>query len=144
MSISANKEVVLQRWYRELWDAWNIAAADDLFTEDYRLHLSGLPAPADKEASKQIVAMFSAAFPDLRHTVDEMIAEGNTVAARWTVEGTHRGDFQGIPATGRQVKLSGTTVHHMADGKIEETWLTVDNLDLQQQLGAIPRAGQAA
>ena len=60
MSISANKEVVLQRWYRELWDAWNIAAADDLFTEDYRLHLSGLPAPADKEASKQIVAMFSA------------------------------------------------------------------------------------
>ena len=144
MSISANKEVVLQRWYRELWDAWNIAAADDLFTEDYRLHLSGLPAPADKEASKQIVAMFSAAFPDLRHTVDEMIAEGNTVAARWTVEGTHRGDFQGIPATGRQVKLSGTTVHHIADGKIEETWLTVDNLDLLQQLGAIPRAGQAA
>ena len=144
MSISTHKEIVLQRWYQQLWDKWNLAMADDLFTGDYRLHLSGVSAPADKETTKQIVAMFSAAFPDLRHTVDEMIAEGNTVAARWTVEGTHRGDFQGIPATGRQVRLSGTTVHHMADGKINETWLTVDNLDLLQQLGAIPRAGQAA
>ena len=144
MSISTHKEIVLQRWYHELWDKWNLAMADDLFTADYRLHLSGVPAPADKGTTKQIVAMFSAAFPDLRHTVDEMIAEGNTVAARWTVEGTHRGDFQGVSATGRQVRLSGTTVHHMADGKIKETWLTVDNLDLLQQLGAIPRAGQAA
>jgi predicted ester cyclase len=73
-----------------------------------------------------------------------MIEEGDTVAARWTVDGTHRGDFQGIAATGRKVRLSGTTIHHMADGKIKETWLTVDNLDLLQQLGAIPRGGQAA
>jgi len=144
MSIGANKETVLRKWYQELWDKWNLAIADDLFTADYCLHLSGVPAPADRNTTKQIVAMFSAAFPDLRHTVDEMIAEGDTVAARWIVEGTHRGDFQGIPATGRQVKLSGTTVHHLKEGKITETWLTVDNLDLLQQLGAIPRAGQAA
>jgi steroid delta-isomerase-like uncharacterized protein len=144
MSTGSNKEVVLQRWYRELWDTWNIAVADDLLTEDYRLHLSGVPAAADRDFTKQIVAMFSAAFPDLRHTVDEMIAEGDTVAARWTVEGTHRGDFQGIPPTGRPIRVSGTTVHHLADGKIKETWLTLDNLDLLQQLGAMPRAGHAA
>ena len=144
MSIDENKKTVLRQWYQELWDKWNLVIADDLFTPDYRLHLSGVPAPADRDTAKQIVAMFSVAFPDLRHTVDEMIAEGDTVAARWSVEGTHRGDFQGIPATSRQVKLSGTTVHHLADGKIKETWLTVDNLDLLQQLGAIPRAGQAA
>ncbi len=144
MSMSANKEVVRHKWYEELWDKWNLAMADDLFAPDYRLHLSGVPAPADGDTTKQIIGMFSAAFPDLRHTVDEMIGEGDTVAARWTVEGTHRGDFQGIPATGRQVRLSGTTVHHLAEGKIKETWLTVDNLDLLQQLGAIPRAGQAA
>jgi steroid delta-isomerase-like uncharacterized protein len=144
MSTSTNKEIVLHKWYQELWDKWNLAMADDLFTDDYRLHLSGVPAPADRATAKQIVAMFSMAFPDLRHTVDEMIAEGNTVAARWTVQGTHRGDFQGIATTGRQIKLSGTTVHHMADGKITETWLTVDNLDLLQQLGVIPRTGQAA
>jgi steroid delta-isomerase-like uncharacterized protein len=143
MSTELNKSIVARGWYEELWDKWNLAMADELFTADYRLHLSGVPAPADKATTKQIVAMFRAAFPDMRHTVDEMIAEGNTVAARWTVEGTHRGDFQGIAATGRQIKLSGTTVHHMADGKIAETWLTVDNLDLLQQLGAIPSATQA-
>ena len=107
MSISANKEVVLQRWYRELWDEWKLAVADDLFTEDYRLHLSGVPAAADRDTTKHIVAMFGAAFPDLRRTVHEMIAEGNTVAARWTVEGTHRGDFQGSPPSGRQRPLEG-------------------------------------
>ena len=93
MSIEANKNTVLSQWYRELWDKWNLAMADELFTADYRLHLSGVPAPADRATTKQIVAMFSAAFPDMRHTVDEMIGEGNTVAARWTVEATHRGDF---------------------------------------------------
>jgi steroid delta-isomerase-like uncharacterized protein len=144
MTTSENKEVVRQWWYQELWDNWNVTAADRLFTADYLLHLSGLPAPADRESAKQIVTMFSVAFPDLRHSVDEMIAEGDTVAARWTVEGTHRGEFQGIAATGKRVKLSGTTVHHMVEGKIQETWLTVDNLDLLQQLGAIPRQGQAA
>ena len=141
---NANKDIVRRQWYDELWDKWNVAIADELFTTDYRLHLSGVPAPADRATTKQIVAMFGGSFPDMKHTVDEMIAEGNTVAARWTVDGTHRGDFQGIAATGRKVRLSGTTIHHMADGRIKETWLTVDNLDLLQQLGAIPRGGQAA
>ena len=87
------------------------------------------------------MAMFSTAFPDLKHTVDEMISEGNSVAARWTVRGTHRGAFQGIVPAGRQIVLSGTTVHHMSDGRIVETWLTMDNLDLLQQLGAVPKPG---
>lgn len=53
MSISTHKDIVLQRWYQELWDKWNLAIADDLFTADYRLHLSGVPAPADKETAGQ-------------------------------------------------------------------------------------------
>jgi steroid delta-isomerase-like uncharacterized protein len=98
------------------------------------------PTPLNRDATKQVVGMFSTAFPDLEHTVDEMIAEGTTVAARWTVRGTHRGDFQRIAPTGKPVNLSGTTVHHMTDGKISETWLTLDNLELLQQLGAVPQA----
>ena len=96
----------------------------------------------NREGTKQVVKMFSASFPDLRHTVDEIIGEGNTVAARWTVRGTHRGEFQGIPASGRSVRLSGTTVHHLAGGKIVETWLTFDNQELLQQLGAVPQTSQ--
>jgi steroid delta-isomerase-like uncharacterized protein len=141
---NANKDIVRRQWYDELWDKWNVSIADELFTTDYRLHLSGVPAPADTATTKQIVAMFSSAFPDLCHSVDEMIAEGDTIAARWTVTGTHTGEFQGIAATGKPIKLSGITVHHMKDGRISETWLVVDNLELMQQIGAIPQAGRAA
>ncbi len=139
MSSQHNKDAVLRGWYEELWNRWNIAVADDLFTSDYLIHLPGVPEPMDRSGAKQVVQMFSIAFPDLKHTVDEMIAEGESVAARWTVRGTHQGDFQGIAPTGKPVRLSGTTVHHMTDGKIVETWLAFDSLDLLQQLGAVPR-----
>jgi steroid delta-isomerase-like uncharacterized protein len=138
MSTTENKDLVLRKWYKELWDNWNISLADELFTTEYRLHVSGIPTPLNREAAKEVIAMFSTAFPDLRHTIDEMIAEGSTVAARWTVNGTHRGNFQGMAPTGRSVSMSGTTVHHLAAGKISETWLTLDNLELLKQLGAAP------
>ena len=140
MSTSEKKEIVRRQWYQELWNNWKISVADDLFTTDYVLHLPGSP-PINRDGAKQVVAMFSTAFPDLKHTVDEMISEGNAVAARWTVRGTHRGAFQGIVPAGKQIVLSGTTVHHMADGRIVETWLTMDNLDLLQQLGAVTKPG---
>ena len=97
----------------------------------------------NREAAKQVIKMFSVAFPDLQHAIDEMIAEGNTVAARWAVSGTHRGEFQGTSPTGKRIALSGTTVHHMTDGKISETWLTMDNLELLQKLGAVSTPGNA-
>jgi steroid delta-isomerase-like uncharacterized protein len=133
-----NKDIVLRYWYQELWDNRNIAAADDLLTDDYRLHAPGVPVPLDRETTKQVVAMYGTSFPDLKHTVDEVIAEGDTVAARWTVRGTHRGEFQGIPASGKHVTLSGNTVHRLKDGKLRETCLSFDSMELLQQLGAVP------
>jgi len=138
MAASDNKDIVLRQWYRELWDGGNLGVADELFTADYRLHVSGNPAPIGREIVTHVVSAFRAAFPDLTHTVDELIGEGTGVAARWTLQGTHRGEFQGLVATGRSIRLSGTTIHHFADGKIVETWLTLDNLELLQQLGAVP------
>ncbi len=140
---ATNKDIVLHHWYQELWDKWNIAVADELFTADYLLHLPGSPAPVDRDSTKQVVQMFSVAFPDLQHTIDELIAEDDVVAARWTVTGTHQGDFQGIAPTGKTVTLSGMTVHHMADGRISETWLMFDTMELLQQLDAAPRLAQA-
>ena len=87
--------------------------------------------------------MFGRAFPDLQHTVEEIIAEGNAVAARWTTHGTHTGTFQGIAPTGRRVTTSGVTVHHLREGRIAETWLAFDNLSFLQQLGAVPHGAQA-
>jgi steroid delta-isomerase-like uncharacterized protein len=113
--------------------------ADELFTADYRLHQPGVPEAMNRDATKHVEKMFGASFPDLRHTVDEINAEGDTVAARWTVHGTHKGDFQGISPTGARISLSGTTVHHMANGRIVETWLTFDSQELLQQLSAVPQ-----
>ena len=138
-----NKDVVLRLWYQELWDNWNLGVADDLLTDDYHLHTPGVPVPLDRETTKQVVAMYGASFPDLKHTVDEMIVEGDTVGARWTVRGTHRGEFQGIPATGKAVNLSGVTFHHLRGGKISETWLSFDTAVLLQQIGAVPAVAKA-
>ena len=137
---TTNKDIVLHGWYQELWDKWNVSMADELFTPDYRLHLPGNPTPLDKESAKHVVTMFSKAFPDLQHTVDEIVSENTTVAARWTVSGTHRGDFQGLAPTNKPVRLSGVTVHHLVDGQIAETWLVFDTMDLLQQLGAVPQS----
>jgi steroid delta-isomerase-like uncharacterized protein len=138
-----NKELVVRLWYEELWNKWNLSAADELFSADYQLHIPGIPVPLDRNGAKQVVTMFSGSFPDLTHTVDEVIAEGNTVAARWTVTGTHRGEFQGIPASGKCVQLSGITVHHLADGRVRETWLAFDAATLLQQIGTSAAAATA-
>ncbi len=68
MPMSENKDIVRRQWYDELWNNWNIGAADDLFTADYVLHLPGSP-PINRDGAKQVVAMFGAAFPDLKHVV---------------------------------------------------------------------------
>lgn len=140
---TSNKDVVLRYWYQELWDNWNIAVADDHLTDDYHLHAPGVPVPLNRDTTKQVVSMYGTAFPDLKHTVDELIVEGDTVAARWTVRGTHKGDFQGIPATGKSVRLSGITVHHLREGRLRETWLVYDNMELLQQIGAVPAVAKA-
>jgi len=142
MPATDNKAVVRQGWYEELWNHWSVDTADRLFTSDYQLHLAGSPTPLDRAATKEAVAMFGRAFPDLKHTVEEMIAEGDTVAARWTVHGTHTGAFQGLTPTGNPVTNTGITVHHLRDGCISETWLAYDNLSFLQQLGPVRQGAQ--
>jgi len=143
MSSTENKQLVQRQWYEELWNHWNVDAADALFTPDYRLHLAGSPAPLDRTATKEAVAMFGRAFPDLHHTVDEIVSEGNTVVARWTVGATHPGISRGFPPTRRAVTNTGITLHHIRNGQIAETWLAYDNLSFLQQLGPLAPAGKA-
>ena len=79
-----------------------------------------------------------AAFPDLHSTVEYLIAEGDMVVSRFTMRGTHQGEFIGIPPTGKQVKVTGMVIHRFADGKIVEYWVKWDVLGMMQQLGVIP------
>ena len=104
-------------------------------------HVPAATGPLDLEvldARRQFTAPFVEAFPDLRLTVENIFSEGDTVAARVAFRGTHRGEFQGIPPTGKEVAFTSIEVNRVRDGKVEEHWVELDLLGLMQQLGAIP------
>lgn len=88
------------------------------------------------------VAELRAAFPDLRVTIEDLLATGDRVARRFTLRGTHRGPFMGFPATGRAVSATGITIDRLADGKLAESWVCFDALGLLRQLGAVPTLGR--
>ena len=142
MSTDENKALV-RRAYEELVNRGNLAHIEELVHEDYVDHTHAPGWPTDREGLRQQVAYFRSAFPDLHVTLEELIAEGDTVAVRQTMRGTHRGEFFGIPPTGRQVAVTGISLYRVANGKIVEEWWQEDLLGLMQQLGAIPASAQA-
>ena len=109
----------------------------------YVAHAPGPPGPLDSEAWTQFIASFAEAFPDLRLTVEDIFSEGDMVAARIAFHGTHRGEFQGIPPTDKQVAFSSIEIDRMVDGKVREHWFELDQLGLMRQLGAIPDPEQS-
>ena len=90
------------------------------------------------DAFKGVIRMFKGAFPDLHLTVEDSIAEDDRVVHRWTMTGTHQGELMGIPATGKELRWTGTTVVRMDDGMIVERWANVDVFGILRQLGVIP------
>jgi steroid delta-isomerase-like uncharacterized protein len=90
------------------------------------------------EGFRQFAETLRNAFPDLHFEVHERIMEGDRIALRYTVTGTHQGDFQQIPATGKRVAVTAISVNHIRDGKVAEAWNNSDTLGLLQQLGVIP------
>jgi steroid delta-isomerase-like uncharacterized protein len=94
--------------------------------------------PLDAEGHRQYSEAMIAAFPDIERSIEDLVAEGDKVVARWTARGTHTGDFQGLPPSGKVATSSGITIFRIADGRIVEEWSESDMLGLLQQLGAIP------
>jgi steroid delta-isomerase-like uncharacterized protein len=78
------------------------------------------------------------AFPDIRYTVEDLIAEGDRVAIRWRWSGTHRAPFRGIPVSQKQVSDSGIAIYRFQDGRIVQTWLETNRLGFLQQIGVVP------
>ncbi len=113
----------------------NISAIEEFFSPDCPAHLPGFPCPTDREGFVQFVTMLYTAFPDLHHTVEDQIAEDDRVASIINVRGTHKGDFQGIAPTGRQVTFEDFMVTRIQEGKVVELWAQFDALKLLQQLG---------
>ena len=137
----ANKALV-SRFYEEVWNKGNLEAADGIFAEDYVRHdLRPGNAPAGPEGQKLVAGMFRAAFPDVHLGVEFMIAEAGMVVARWTIQGTHRGAWGGIPPTGKRVSFTGVNIFRITEGKVVEIWNHRDDLGLMEQLGAPVYAG---
>ena len=118
----------------------NLAVYDELLTPDVVFHNASTTMQG-LEAYKQFLSMYMTAFPDLQFTVEDMIAEGDTVVARFTTRGTHQGNLMGIPPTGKQVSGTGMFIDHIVNGKAVEQWFNTDDLGLLQQLGVIPPMG---
>jgi len=104
----------------------------------FQAYLSGAEDPLNGAAWSEFMSAFTAAFPDSRISIESCIAEGDTVVSRWTLTGTHQGQFQGIPATGRPVKFNGIEFNKVIAGNIVEHWSMFDNLALLRQIGAMP------
>jgi steroid delta-isomerase-like uncharacterized protein len=142
MSAEYNKQIVL-RWKDEIWNKRNLNIVDELYAPDYRGHMASTPIPG-REALKQLLAAYFAAFGDIHLTTRFLIAEGDMVAAYDTIRLKHTGVFQGIPPTGKEASITSTDIYHIVDGKIVEQWTEGDMLGLLQQLGVTPAKGQTS
>ena len=137
--MSTENKLILQRYFDEAWNKGNLSVLDEIVSLDYVNHNPAIPGlPPGPAGLKPILAGFRAAFPDIHFIVEAQIAEGDTVVTRWTMCGTHQGEFMGIPATHKQVKASGIQIERLVAGKIVEHWRQSDDLGLLQQLGVAP------
>lgn len=138
MSLEENKKLV-RRIYDELWNQRKLEVAEELIAQGAVNYDTGLlPQLFGPEEMKGTVRMVTAGFPDNRHDVEEMIAEGDKVVVRCTLTGTHEGEFMGIPPTGRSIEVTEIHVYRLEDGKAVEHRVGRDDLGAMRQLGVIP------
>jgi steroid delta-isomerase-like uncharacterized protein len=136
-----NHKEIVRRFIEEVLNIGNIEASGKFFHDDM---VEQVPLPGQGpgiEGLKTVLRGFSSAFPDMRWTVEEQIAEGDKVMTRFEWTGTHRGVFLGVPATGRPVKVWGIVIDRLQNGKIKDTRIIMDTLGLMMQLGVIPAPG---
>ena len=141
MSIEENRALA-RRWCED-FNAQNWAGIVARTAPDFIQHGAPPGLAADLAGHQQLLTALWTAFPDAHQVNEELIAEEDKVVERYTVRGTHQGAFLGIPPTGKRVSVSALGIDRIKDGKIVETWISMDTLGLLQQLGAIPQLGPA-
>jgi len=138
--LSETNKAVSRRFFEEVFAKGKLNVLDEIITKDHVNRGPGNPPglPTGSEGTKQLVTMYRNAFPDLRFTIDEQIAEGDKVVTRWTADGTHQGELAGLPPTNKTSTVTGIVVDRIANGKIAESWGIFDQFGMMQQLGVIP------
>jgi steroid delta-isomerase-like uncharacterized protein len=139
MSAEENKRIS-RRVADEGFSQGNVDVFDELVAENFVNHDPAVPPdlPPGREGLKALARFYRSAFPDTQLTVEDQIAEGDRVVSRYTVRGTHQGEFAGVPPTGKQVTVTGITIDRIEGGQIVESWNEFSQLGLLQQLGVVP------
>lgn len=136
MSTESMKEMV-RRVIADVWNTGDLSTFDELYSPDYVYGSPGMEGVRGRKAFGELVAMYRTAFPDLTSTVEQQVAEGDTVVSRGTTRGTHRGTFGGLEPTGRTAVVPWVVITRFEGDRIAEDWEIYDALGLMQQLGAM-------
>jgi steroid delta-isomerase-like uncharacterized protein len=136
MTSTERSKAVVERLHQEVFVNENMEVVDEVVSPDYVGHHVDRDVGREQEF-KQHLPAYREAFPDLEFTFDETIAEGDTVAGRFSISGTHENQFMGIPPTGKRFEISGQIFHRIEDGKIIESWPLRDDLGMMQQIGVV-------
>ena len=132
---------VIGRFLEEVINQGRLEVADEIVEENF-VELDPLPGQRQgREGLKEVIAMLRSAFPDMHWVVDETISSDDKVVTRFTWTGTHRGNFMGIPATDRPVKVRGVVIDRLSAGKMADSRILMDNVSMLQQLGVMPAPG---
>ena len=143
--MSEHNKAIVRRLFTELWNNGNLLVADELFAPNYAHYDPSTPDfGRGPDSEKKRAALYRTAFPDLHLTIEDVIAEGETVMTRWSCRGTHKGDLNGIAPTGKNITITGLTVARVSNGKIVEGYVNWDALGLMQQLGVVPQLANRA
>jgi predicted ester cyclase len=127
----------------EGWNSQQLAILDEVFDPDLVDHSVPRDLPTTRGGTKTLAARSWSAFPDLRLTIEDQIAEGDKVMTRWTARGTHTGTLMGLPPTGKRVIITGIRIDRVVGGRIVETWAEFDQLGMLDQLGLAPAPAPA-
>jgi predicted ester cyclase len=137
--MNQTNEALVRRLFDEVWNQGHIGNLDALYAPDFVAHYRHPPHwGRGPDGVKQVVLAIRHAFPDYRETIEDLIADGDNVVARITIEGTHMGHLGPIPPTGRSVKADEIVIFRIASGKVAEQWGVPDLLTFYWQLGAVP------
>jgi len=135
--VSEQNKALARRWFEDLFSRGDLDAANEILRADFIDHLTHEDERGLEEL-KHYVTIYRAAFPDIQDTIEDIVAEGDKVVIRWMSRGTHQGEFMGIPPTGRRVTFTGMRLFRIAENKIAESWVNIDERGLQDQLGTVP------
>src|SRR5215210_7240456 len=144
VSAEERNKALVREFFEEAWVKGNVAAVDEFMAAEYVEHPRPSTLPPGTEGLKQLIAAYRTAFPDLMMSLDDIFAEGGRVAFRWSVSGTHLGDWLGVPPTGNHVTATGITVFRIAGEKVVESWTSIDLSPTEEELHWLTQGGGEA